>query len=345
MGGPKRHDVRESFIRVRCDSTDHSLLRWHRYDRFRSVSTVNSFWLSLIRFANRQTKNSPTLRRAGIRAYLSIVRANIFLPPPKVLLNGPAKSGTHLLSDCLSLMPKMMFSGGHFALSEFRTHPGEWGVQPYPALDKPRLKRFLKRCPQGMFVTAHARFHPVLLDLAEELGFKQILLLRDPRDVVVSSAFFKKREPWLTPHYKYYTETLKSDEERVMATIRGFERGVTTDRPQASIGKTFEGYMPWLNKPSTLVVRFEDLVGSLGGGDDEKQLREIRRIGDFVERPLSREQAQRVARKMYGKGSLTFRKGQIGDWQNYFTEAHRRAFKEVAGDVLVKLGYEKDMDW
>jgi hypothetical protein len=310
---------------------------------------VGSLWLSLIRSTSKQTKNLRALRRVGIWFYSSIVRANIFLPPPRIILIGPPKTGTHLLSDCLSLMPRMMFSGRRLALPKFyahrKPHNLQFDLSKAPlALDKPGLRRFLGGCPQGMFVTAHARFHPVLQDLLRELRFRQILLLRDPRDVVVSSMFFTKRGPGIQ-HHKYYAEALKSDQERIMATIRGFGRDVGTDRPRASIGERFEEYTPWLDDPSTLVVRFEDLVGPRGGGDSERQLDEIKRIGDFVERPLSHGEAQQIAQKMYSKGSLTYRKGIVGDWRNYFTEDHRRVFKEVAGDVLIRLGYEKDMDW
>ena len=86
-----------------------------------------------------------------------------------------------------------------------------------------------------MFVTAHARFHPILRDLIRELQFKQILLLRDPRDVVVSNMFFTKREAGVQFH-KYYVEVLESDEERIMATIRGFGQD-HGHRPPQSIDK------------------------------------------------------------------------------------------------------------
>lgn len=310
----------------------------------------NSRLFSFVRTANRRSKNMRALRRAGIWAYSSIVRASVFLPPPRVLLNGPAKSGTHLLSDCLSLMPKMMFSGKHFALADFVTYPNNpWDAQfylstPRPALDKRGLKSFLSGCPQGMFITMHAKFHPDLWGLVEELQFKHILLLRDPRDIVVSRTFFEMRETWLH-HHSYYTKTLKNDEERILATICGFDSGTATDRPRASIRESFEGYMAYLDDPSTLVCRFEDLVGLRGGGGDDKQLAEIMRIGDFVGRPLSREQAQLIARQMYSPASLTYRKGEIGDWKNHFTETHRRAFKDVAGDILLRLNYEDNSDW
>jgi hypothetical protein len=29
----------------------------------------------------------------------------------------------------------------------------------------------------------------------------------------------------------------------------------------------------------------------------------------------------------------------------FFSEEHKQLFKDVAGDLLVRLGYEKDNDW
>jgi sulfotransferase 6B1 len=306
-------------------------------------------WLPLIRFANKRTKNIRALRRAGIWFYLTLVRTNVFLPPPRVILLSPPKSGTHLLSDCLALMPRMMFSGRRLALPEFyaTSKPNSGQSDPSKAartLDENRIRRYLGGCPQGMFVTTHARFHPSLRDLIRELEFKQILLLRDPRDVVVSNMFFTKEQPDVQYH-KYYSEVLNTDEERIMATIRGFGQHTVTDHPRASIREMFEGYTPWLEDPSTLVIRFEDLIGPRGGGVSRKQLDEIKRIADFVERPISKEHAQQLAQNMYSRGSLTYRKGIIGDWQNHFTEDHRRVFKQVAGDILIRLGYEKNTDW
>lgn len=40
-----------------------------------------------------------------------------------------------------------------------------------------------------------------------------------------------------------------------------------------------------------------------------------------------------------------FRKGVTGDWRDAFTERDRGIFKEEAGNLLVKLGYERDGSW
>jgi len=42
---------------------------------------------------------------------------------------------------------------------------------------------------------------------------------------------------------------------------------------------------------------------------------------------------------------INFRKGKIGDWRNHFTKKHVKIFKEIAGDVLIQLGYEKGYEW
>jgi len=40
-----------------------------------------------------------------------------------------------------------------------------------------------------------------------------------------------------------------------------------------------------------------------------------------------------------------FRKGVPGDWKNHFTQEHIDHFKEKWGDLIIKLGYEKDNTW
>ena len=40
-----------------------------------------------------------------------------------------------------------------------------------------------------------------------------------------------------------------------------------------------------------------------------------------------------------------FRKGISGDWKNHFKNSHRDCFKELAGESLIKFGYEQDMSW
>jgi hypothetical protein len=48
---------------------------------------------------------------------------------------------------------------------------------------------------------------------------------------------------------------------------------------------------------------------------------------------------RRVEENLFGMGR-TFRKGLIGGWREEFSSEHEQAAKEVAGPLLVELGYE-----
>ncbi|MEQ1438045.1 sulfotransferase domain-containing protein [Fontimonas sp. SYSU GA230001] len=305
--------------------------------------------LVLLRFANRKTRNSRALRRVGVWAYATALRANVFLPPPRVFLNGPGKSGTHLLSDCLSLLPRMIFSGRHFSLAEFTAPPSRpedvhvQHTEPFVTLDEPALRRFIGRCRNGTFVTAHATYHPALHEMLRELQFRHVLLLRDPRDIAVSYVHYVMRETH-HHHHAYFAQSLASDDQRLMATIRGFS-AIPGVEALAPIGTRLRGFVQWCEDPSVLVCRYEQLVGPRGGGSLDAQIREVRRIAEFVGRPIDESRALAVADGMFSEKSLTFRKGGTGDWQHHFGPDHRAAFKEAAGDVLVRLGYERGDRW
>lgn len=296
-------------------------------------------FLGIVRRANRWTRRRRRLRRVGVAVYGTALRLNVFLGPPRVLLNGPAKAGTHLLSDCLSLLPRMTFSGRHFTPDEFaRTDPGR---DPVPDLDVERLTRYLRRCPQGMFVTTHAGYQSALAETVGELGFRHVLLLRDPRDMAVSLVHFIVGGDWL-PRHRYFNDALRSFDDRLLAVIRGYEDGQAW---LPSVATVLDTYIPWLDRPDVLVCRFEDLVGPRGGGSADVQRAEIVRIAAFVDRPIGDDVAGQVAERMYSSSGLTFREGRAGGWRDSFSAEHRAVFKEVAGSQLVALGYERDLAW
>ena len=42
---------------------------------------------------------------------------------------------------------------------------------------------------------------------------------------------------------------------------------------------------------------------------------------------------------------MFLRKGQVGDWKNYFTDDTKKWFKELGGEELIRQGYEESLDW
>jgi hypothetical protein len=96
-------------------------------------------------------------------------------------------------------------------------------------------------------------------------------------------------------------------------------------------------------------VRYEDLL--------ERPHEEVRRLLGFlgaeatdeiVKQCVSSASFERLSRgRQRGEEDLSsfFRKGVAGEWRSVFTERDKEIFKEAAGDLLIELGYEKDIDW
>lgn len=55
--------------------------------------------------------------------------------------------------------------------------------------------------------------------------------------------------------------------------------------------------------------------------------------------------AEEIASELFKETTLTFRKGVAGEWKAHFNEEHKRIFKNIAGQLLIDLGYEKDFNW
>lgn len=293
----------------------------------------------------RRVTESDRLRTFAIPAYRLYARASIFYPPPRVLATSMPKAGTHLLAALLKNFPRMMFSGRHHAFRNFResngmTNGDAKGLGPVSWAD---VEQALTSVRKGQYMTAHFPPLPELIALLDKLDFKTLVILRDPRDVVVSSSFYLAH---LSRHFlnDRFTNEFTTTDQRLMAVIRGLPSNPEI-RGLPSVGTRLEMYKRWLEQPNAYVTRFERLVGENGGGSAQAQLEEIMAIGKHINRSLSATEAEIVAAKTWSPQSSTFRKGAIGDWRNHFTEQHKEAFKEVAGTSLIELGYESDLKW
>jgi hypothetical protein len=109
-----------------------------------------------------------------------------------------------------------------------------------------------------------------------------------------------------------------------------------------NIADRFAPYLGWLDRPEVLTLHFEDLIHARAAT--------LARILDhlLIRAPLSASR-ERILSAMEESinptKSPTFRSGKTGEWSKHFTDEHKRLFKDAAGDLLVKLGYEQNNDW
>jgi hypothetical protein len=268
----------------------------------------------------------------------------------RILVNTIPKAGTHLLEKVVRLLPGCAAAGLH--VEQFRLgHGSDTGAQAgrqarFEEVPLNDLERELGGIRPGDVATGHLLYSQPLAELLLSMEIKLLGILRDPRDIAVSYAQYVAG---LAEHYLFSEYQRLAPAEQLMTTIIGI-----TDAPLSEavpylpmlmdIGQMVRALLPWQYQPNTYTTSFEQLVGPAGGGTRAAQIREITNIARHIGVPCSEARAAAVADQLFG-GSATFRKGMIGDWRNHFTPEHTRAFKRVAGDLLMQLGYEASLDW
>ncbi|MGH8900719.1 MAG: sulfotransferase domain-containing protein [Egibacteraceae bacterium] len=262
-------------------------------------------------------------------------------------VNSLPKSGTNLLLKLMKSLRGMQLVElrlGQRKTGAYRPRAGEPSIPAGIALPAEmslrRLARTVGRLPAGSYFWGHMPYSRAFSELLAASHVKMVLIVRDPRDVVVSSAAYLASRPGhrLSASFRPLTE-----EERVLASISGLPD--QDGRPGLrSIGERVASIVPWMSEPFVYVTRFEHLVGPAGGGSEYAQIEEVRNITAHVGRPLPDEEVRHLAAGLFG-GTPTFRNGKIGAWREVFTERHVAAAKPLLDDLLVELGYETTSAW
>src|SRR5574337_445792 len=243
------------------------------------------------------------------------------------------KSGTHLLDQILLGFSKVApFSRRlHSFYAEYEGESGRKRASEQ-ALD------WLDSLHPRDVASAHLFARPEAVARVIQPNFIPYFIFRDPRDVVVSHAFYVTDMEARHVHHNYY-RSLPDFSERLKVSILG--------RPDAdvefpNIADRFAPYLGWLDHPEVMKIHFEDLVN-----DRTATLNHV--IDHFLARvPLTfprKTILDALESSINPSKSPTFRSGKTGEWKKFFTEEHKKIFKEVAGGLLVKLGYEKDNGW
>lgn len=252
---------------------------------------------------------------------------------PRVFANSVPKSGTNLLTECLFQFPMLRPSFEHVSMNQNRVKSTD------------EVSRKMASTGRGQFTSGHVFYTDENASLLEQNDITSLLIVRDPRDVVTSHYHYVTDKNQSHRLHGYYNR-LQDNRSRLMASIRGVSGEHSDDgKPLESIGEWMDNFLGWTDTGYTHIVRFEDLIGPQGGGDRELQIETVQSIADHLNVSLSYEEVEQVAQNTFSTDSSTFRKGLIGDWRNNFETEHVAAFKDEAGDWLIKLGYEEDTDW
>lgn len=181
-----------------------------------------------------------------------------------------------------------------------------------------------------------------------------VYIVRDGRDVLISERFrnFVEDSKYLTGEDKRIIEALKVDQ-------KPFTDGRRSIFTEAFIRRAAAGWVANLTETDDegkrlygaryFSLRYEDLLAT--------PFAEMQKLWAFLgvevdpalESPIKEEMASNPDETWQAKRNESIAsflpKGHAGNWRNMFTEKDKQLFKEIAGEMLVKWGYEKDFNW
>ncbi|TWU28089.1 sulfotransferase domain-containing protein [Bythopirellula polymerisocia] len=254
---------------------------------------------------------------------------------PPVFANSFPKSGTHLLDQIVEAFPGMRNFGSFLSsmTSSFQ----------FRERTRQSTLNFISSTIAGELTRAHLFFSEEYAAALAKRNVIHFFIYRDPRDVVISEAhYLRSLNRWHRLH-KVFRSTPTLD-DAIMLSIQGLQ-DCNGSLNYPDIGTRFERYAGWIGRSDVYSMRFEDLVGDLRDQILDEMI-------DFYQQgtlELMGENSADIKVNMITniapERSHTYRKGKSGGWRDRLKVQHREEFKRVAGDLLIQLGYEQNLNW
>ncbi|MES0360084.1 MAG: sulfotransferase domain-containing protein, partial [Anaerolineales bacterium] len=227
---------------------------------------------------------------------------------PAVLGNAMPKSGSHLIIQVLQGLTRI----GPFVNTGFP--PVNRTEDNQPLSEKGILANIYQMKP-GDIGYGYLNANQQYIQALDRPGMASVFVYRDPRDMIISHIFYAIEIFEDHGMHQYYTENLETMEERINAAICGVtEKGSEL----ISVKTRYDAYQGWLSQPKILSLRFEDLILD--------QERAFNQLLNYLEESgfqsgLERKKViEELAAAIVPKRSGTFRKGEPGNWREYFTQ-------------------------
>lgn len=286
----------------------------------------------------RELARSETLRNAADRAYRIRAAISREQEAPRVLVNSIPKAGTHLLTSILPAFG-LRAAGLHLRPADLG---GGRQTDQTTMVDHEMVRARLSKVKRGQFVSGHFRHSDELTGILDELGFRTIFVVRDPRDLVVSAVDYLTD---LRRHINHEPMArLGSDPERLRMAIDGCDSAVG-DAGFPPLAVRLSIFEPWLTTPGTHVVRFEEVVGADAEGGCDVQRRALTDLADALGQSPDSRSIDGAVDRISGQRTATFNQGRAGRWRERFdrdTLAH--FYEAVPASLLESYGYPVELE-
>lgn len=271
------------------------------------------------------------MRPPAIAAYRTLDRIMPAPAGPRVLANSMPKSGTHLLTSLLESLPKMRFAG------QWVSYLGQDAVG-----EREEYEHFIRRLRllrDSHYIGSHLTYDPAVERALSDAGVHMITVVRDPRSQVLSWAHYLLTTRHV-PGRNWVTDRYPDMDALLPLLVRG--TGVPGVYPYLpDVGERFRRYSAWSESDIGIEVRFEDLVGARGGGDDDRQEKTTHEILEYLGYARPGVVTRDVTDTMFSTNSATFRTGQIDTWRQELPADLADEIYDRCGPLTETWGYER----
>lgn len=192
------------------------------------------------------------------------------------------------------------------------------------------------------YLFSHTNFiKPFMAFMHAHADWKCVLQVRDLRDACISMVH------WQNDLIENAIGQNASFDDKLLFVISG--AGSIYKNQVFNLQRCALKALEFIDHPNVIVSRYEDLVGSRGGGDDAKQRELLYTFAEQLNLNLEPDEIEEIASILWGNDEgpfkPTFRQGQIYKWKEIYKPQHIHASKKYFGEILIKLGYETDLKW
>lgn len=288
--------------------------------------------------------------------YLISREFNVIPPKTRVLVNSVTRNGVHLVGSVMDIIGMKTPTHGYIVKKKVQLNSRtskhllnyfvRWSSKKIPvSIGSPQMvrqklvERICSKIQDSEYMLSHIPYSAEMEKILLDLKWKNIVIIRDPRDQCASVLHKLKKKKNNPASYHLY-ENLKTDLDRVKALIDGYDC-IDKSNGMVSLETMYKSVLEWKGKGNFIFIKFEDLIGPNGGGNLDKQKATIIQILKHINYDHfdNNEIVERIGHHCFGT-SNSFWKGQIGNWKNVFDKEIAKIFENNISDLLNQLGYE-----
>jgi len=235
----------------------------------------------------------------------------------RVIYTSIPKAGTNLLFNLLNEIPYYRFVIRR-------------GIRPWLFKSQASYLKIFYHLKKGAILKGHIPFNSNFNKfISKKNNYQVILLVRDPRDVIVSIYHYIESMDKSHKSHQFFSN-ISSKDERINAILFGHSDYFEP------LTKIYNQYLMWEDLDNCYTIKYEDLIDIKNEKLNPKII--FKRLKEILQINISDSSLINYLKDE--SNSNTKRTGKYGEWKNFFNAKQKKYINEELSGVLIRLGYE-----